>query len=330
MIQMESGKGIRMVFDCTPFFNEIDLLEMRMNILDPYVDYFLIEEATVTFSGEKKELFFEKYRDRFDAFKDKIIHVVVDDTPEHFSTHERDYYQKNKILEGLKKAGATNDDIIIMGDADEIPNPKVLENIIQNFDKTKVYHLAQRNFYGFINIEEKSGNILSITGDFPGISGGDRKWLGTKVTSMQNVPEEGIVRLRDIIPVTDERSVRIADGGWHFSYMGGCHETNPLERMGVKIKAAAHQEYNDREILAETMDRLVLGQDIFGRDARFERVEIDDTFPEYLRNHIADYDYLVMPRITFISKVYHKLDITVGRFCRKAYHKIIRMIRKRN
>ena len=51
-----------MVFDCTPFFNEVDILEMRMNILDPYVDFFVIEESTVTFSGDKKPLFYKVFR----------------------------------------------------------------------------------------------------------------------------------------------------------------------------------------------------------------------------------------------------------------------------
>ena len=76
------------------------------------------------------------------------------------------------------------------------------------------------------------------------------------------------------------------------------------------------------------MDRLILGQDIFGRDARFERVEVDDSFPEYLRLHLDEYDYLVMPRITALSRLYHKIDITAGRFCRKAYHKILRTIKR--
>lgn len=317
-----------MVIDCIPFFNEIDILKLRLGILGPYVDKFVIEEATMTFSGEAKELCFEKNKDMFREYLDKIIYVVVDDTPTDASTHERDYFQKNYLVKGLKQAGATEDDVIIFGDVDEIPNPVVLEDIIKNFDKTRVYHLAQRNFYGFMNMEEVSGNILSITNEFPDFKGTDRKWLGTKVTSLVNIPKEGIVRLRDIIKVTDPRSVRVADGGWHFSYMGGCHETNPIKRMGVKIKAAAHQEYNDREILAETMDRLILGQDIFGRDARFERVEVDESFPEYLREHIAEYDYLVMPRITALSRLYHKIDITAGRFCRKAYHKILRTIKR--
>ncbi len=318
-----------MVYDLFPFFNEIDICLMRLNVLDKYVDKFIIEESTMTFSGEEKELCFEKNKELFKQFLPKIEYVVVDDTPKVAKTHERDYFQKNHLVEGLKKVGATEDDVIIFGDLDEIPNPVVLEKIIKEFDKTKVYHLAQRNFYAFLNMEEKSGKLLSITGEFPEIAQEDRKWLGTKITSLINIPEEGIVRLRDLVKPEDSRSVRVSDGGWHFGYMGGHNAKNPVDRIGTKVKAAAHQEYNDREILAETMDRLVLGQDIFGRDARFERVEVDDSFPDYLREHISDYDFLVMPRITLISKAYHKFDITVGRFCRKAYHKILRMIRNK-
>lgn len=317
-----------MVFDCIPFFNEIDILKLRLNILSPYVDKFIIEEASVTFSGEDKDMIFADNRDKFKEFLDKIIYVPVTDTPDGITTHERDYYQKNKLMNGLKEAGATESDVIIFGDVDEIPEPGALKNIIDNFDKTKVYHLAQRNFYAFFNMEDVSGELLSITGDFPEIPDAERKWLGTKVTSLQNIPKEGIVRLRDIIKATDERSVRVADGGWHFSYMGGEHETNALKRIGKKVIAAAHQEYNDREILAETMDRLVLGQDIFGRNARFERVEVDESYPQYLRDHLSEYDYLVMPPITPASRLYHKLDITAGRFMRKAYHKILRTIKK--
>lgn len=318
-----------MVYDLFPFFNEIDICLMRLNVLDKYVDKFIIEESTMTFSGEEKELCFEKNKELFKQFLPKIEYVVVDDTPKVAKTHERDYFQKNHLVEGLKKVGATEDDVIIFGDLDEIPNPVVLEKIIKEFDKTKVYHLAQRNFYAFLNMEEKSGKLLSITGEFPEIAQEDRKWLGTKITSLINIPEEGIVRLRDLVKPEDKRSVRVSDGGWHFGYMGGHNAKNPVDRIGTKVKAAAHQEYNDREILAETMDRLVLGQDIFGRDARFERVEVDDSFPDYLREHISDYDFLVMPRITLFSKAYHKFDITVGRFCRKAYHKILRMIRNK-
>ncbi len=315
-----------MVIDLIPFFNEIDILKLRFGILSPYVDKFVIEEATVSFSGEEKELCFEKNRDKFSEYLDKIIYIKVDDTPKHFSTHERDYYQKNHLIEGLKEAGASNEDVIIFGDCDEIPNPFVLQRIVETFDPEKVYHLAQRNFYAFLNMEEKSGKLLSITGDFPEIAQSDRKWLGTKITSIKCIPKEGIVRLRDLCRVTDDNAVRVADGGWHFGYMGGDHETDPIRRIGVKVKAAAHQEYNEREIILETMDRLILGQDIFGRDARFERVEIDGSYPEYLRNNLSDYEYLVMPEISPFSRFLHKFDLTVGRFFRKAFRKIKRTL----
>ncbi len=316
-----------MVIDCVPFFNELDILKLRLGVLAPYVDRFIIEEATVTFSGEPKELCFEKNKNYFKEYLDKITYIVVDDSPKGAASHEIDYFQKNRLVKGLESVGATSDDIIIFGDVDEIPDPKVLQKIIKDFDKTKVYHLAQRNFYAFLNMEEKSGSLLSITGDFKEIPDNERKWLGTKITSIDNIPKEGIVRLRDLVKPEDPRSVRVSDGGWHFGYMGGKHQTNPVERIGVKVKAAAHQEYNDREILAETMDRLILGQDIFGRDARFERVEVDNSYPEYLLKNLDYYDYLVMPKITPLSRLYHKLDITAGRFCRKAYHKLLRMIK---
>lgn len=314
-----------MVIDCVPFFNEIDILLLRFGILDPYVDRFVIEESTVTFSGEPKELVFEKNRHLFEKYLPKITHIVVDDTPiEGVDTHFRDYYQKNKLIKGLE--GASSDDVVIFSDADEIPNPKVLKEIIDNFDKTKVYHLAQRNFYVFVNNEEKSGKLLSITGEFPEIAPEKRLWLGTKICSIDNIPAEGIVRLRDLVPVDDNRNVRVADGGWHFGYMGGYREKDPLKRIGVKTKAAAHQNYNEREILAETMDHLVLGRDIFGRDARFERVEIDDTYPEYLLQHLDEYRHFVLGRITPFMKLQHYLNMTVGRFCRKAFYKVCRIL----
>ncbi len=314
-----------MIYDCIPFFNEVDILKLRLHILDPYVDRFVIEEATTTFSGEPKELCFEKNKEQFREFLPKIDYIVVDEDRDFRITHERDYFQKNHLIQGLKDAADT--DIILFGDCDEIPNPEALTKILDSFDPEKVYHLAQNNYYVFLNNLETAGKLLSITGEFPDIPAGQRKWLGTKACSLRSIPEEGIVRLRDLVPVTDPRSVRVADGGWHFGYMGGDHETDVLSRIGAKVKAAAHQEYNDSEILRETMDHVILGQDIFGRDSGFTRVEIDGTYPEYLRNHLDEYRYLVLPPVTPWVHFTHKLDITAGRFVRRAVHHVQRKFR---
>ena len=90
-----------MVYDCIPFFNEIDILNLRLHILDPLVDRFIIEEATVTFSGEPKELCFEKNKDLFKEFLHKIEYIVVDDSPVEMSTPEIDKYQKNALIKFL-------------------------------------------------------------------------------------------------------------------------------------------------------------------------------------------------------------------------------------
>ena len=177
---------------------------------------------------------------------------------------------------------------------DEIPNPDVLMQVIEHFDATKIYHLAQRMFYCFLDMEEISGNLLSITGEFPGVE--KKQWLGTKICSFGNLPKEGIVYLREVSP-TDERSVRVADGGWHFGYMGGDGERDVVKRIGIKVQAAAHQEYNSKRYLNEAVDRLLCGEDIFDRNAKFVRVKIDESYPVYLREHQKDYDFLMAPKV---------------------------------
>ncbi len=320
-----------MVYDCIPFFNEIDILKLRLNILDPLVDRFVIEEARYTFSGMEKELCFEKNKDLFKEFLPKIDYIVVDECREEFTTHERDNFQKNFLINGLNSA--TDDDVIILGDADEIPDPETLKKIIDRFDPDRVYHLVQRLFYCYLNYEEISGKLLSITGEFPdelrspdkwtgsGISDKAVKpqhkmWLGTKVFSKKNIPADGIIRIREIKP-EDSRSIRVPNGGWHFGYMGSHHETDVAKRIGDKVIAAAHQEYNSEDYLKEAKDRLLLGEDMFRRNSEYRRVEIDETFPQYLRDHMDEYDYLIMPKISDIQKVFIRTKMNILRFFRR-------------
>ena len=305
-----------MVYDCIPFFNELDILKLRLHILEPLVDKFIIEEATVTFSGEPKELCFEKNRDMFREFLPKIEYIVVDNSPVDTTTHLRDKFQKNALVRGLKDAG--DEDVIILSDVDEIPNPRTLEKIIAEFDAGKVYHFAQRMFYCFLNMEETSGNLLSITGEFPKVE--RRMWLGTKVFGKRSIPENGIIELREA-SVTASNAVRVADGGWHFGYMGSSRETDVSKRIGTKVVAAAHQE--------EASDRLILGQDIFGREARFERVEVDESYPEYLLAHLEEYGYLIMPPVSGVKRACTGASMVFRRFFRKAVRKIGRKMRRR-
>lgn len=313
-----------MIFDCIPFFNELDILKLRMQILAPLVDYFVLEESTVTFSGEPKEMVFAKNREMFAEFADKIRYVAVEDSPmEGVTTHERDKYQKNQLIRAL--SDAKPEDIIIFSDVDEIPNPKTLERLIAQFEPDKIYHLAQRMFYCFLNMEEVSGNLLSITGEFPGVE--QRQWLGTKVCSFAQLPAEGIVYLREVSP-TDTRSVRIADGGWHFGYMGGDGERDVTKRIGVKVQAAAHQEYNSKRYLDEAVDRLLCGEDIFDREAKFVRVEINESFPAYLREHQEEYDFLIAPALSRTVLLAKKARLLLRQGMRRLRGRLARILRR--
>lgn len=312
-----------MVYDCIPFFNEIDILKLRLHIMDPIVDKFIIEEATVTFSGEEKELCFEKNKELFKEFLHKIEYIVVDNSPVDTTTHLRDKFQKNALVRGL--ADATEEDIIILSDVDEIPNPETLKKVIAEFDPDKIYHFAQRMFYCFLNMEEVSGKLLSITGEFPGV---ERKlWLGTKVFSKKSIPANGIIELREA-SVTSPAAVRVADGGWHFGYMGSTGEKDVAKRIGTKVVAAAHQEYNDDVLLAEAADRLLLGQDMFGREAKFERVEVDESYPKYLLEHRSEYEYLIMPSVSKVRIFRIKSTMKVKRFMRRVIRKLKRIFSK--
>lgn len=302
-----------MIYDCIPFFNELDILKLRMQILAPYVDRFVLEESSVTFSGKKKEMLFAKNREMFREFEDKITYIAVDNSPmSGVTTHERDKFQKNQLIRGL--SACQPDDIIIFSDVDEIPNPETLQKILEHFDPLKVYHLAQRMFYCFLNMEEISGNLLSITGEFPGVA--KKQWLGTKICSFRNLPKEGIVYLREVAP-EDPRSVRVADGGWHFGYMGG--ERDVAKRISVKVQAAAHQEYNKSRYLNEAVDRLLCGEDIFGRSARFVQVPIDGSYPEYLREHQEEYAFLIAPKVSRAGVVCRKIRLACMQGLRKAH-----------
>lgn len=313
-----------MIYDCIPFFNELDILKLRMQIMSPYVDKFVLEESTVTFSGEPKEMVFDRHRDMFAPFADKIIYVAVDNSPmSGVTTHERDKFQKNQLIRGM--VDCRPDDIVIFSDVDEIPNPKALTKIFDNFDPSKIYHLAQRMFYCFLNMEEISGNLLSITGEFPGVE--HKQWLGTKICSFANLPEEGIVFLREVSP-DDPRSVRVADGGWHFGYMGGDGERDVARRIGIKVQAAAHQEYNTSRYLSEAVDRLLCGEDIFDRNAKFVRVPIDESYPEYLRQHRDEYAFLMAPKIGRAGIAWKKTKLACMRCVRRVHGAAVRMLRR--
>lgn len=276
-----------MVYDSFQFFNELDILLLRMHILNDVVDKFVISESTVTFSGDPKPLFYAENKEIFKEFEHKIIHNVVDDTPMDCNAFIRDHHQKCAVARGLE--GCKPEDIIIFSDVDEIPNPETLKKILPDVEDGKIYMMAQRLFYCYLDMEEVSGKLLSVTGEFEGIE--KPMWLGTKVCRYRLLEQYTTEELRN--KEQQAIGVRVPDGGWHFSYMGGGKNQSVEERVKYKIKSAAHQEYNNRSTLSKVRKNIKNQQDIFGREAQIVQVKIDETYPEYLRKNIDKYRYLL-------------------------------------
>lgn len=312
-----------MVYDCFQFFNELDILKIRLHVLNPVVDRFVISEATETFSGLKKPLYYEENRELFAEFADKIIHVVVEDTPEG-DTHYRDTFQKNAVTRGL--AGCNDDDIIIFSDLDEIPNPDKIQEILQNFQKDKIYHFAQRLFYCYLNMEEVSGNLLSYAGEFEEVT--RKKWIGSKMLSYQLLREQNLLLGELRFPERKAIGIRVEDGGWHFGYMGGHGEKDIKKRVQEKVVSAAHQEYNSKHVLSQVTDQIKDGKDIFGRDAKFVRCEIDETFPKYIREHQKELDFLIMHEEHAGIKTCRKIKVVIKNICYRILIGIKRLGRK--
>ena len=266
-----------MIFDCFTFFNELDILELRLQLLYDVVDKFVLVESTKTHSNQDKELYYQNNKHRFSKYQDKIIHIIVSTFPEYKNSWTIENYQRNQIFSALENC--TPDDLIMISDADEIPNP----SIILNFKfENEVYCLVQDQYFFFYNYRDI--NHLYWIG-------------GTKVFKFkviaENLLNERKVRYNDeTFPAYLNKGItatkiRLYDGcnfiyhaGWHFSYLGG------IEAIFKKVRAFAHQELNNDSFLdAKRIDEcLISGNDVFGRKGhKFIRVDMSDiTHPPFV------------------------------------------------
>lgn len=264
------------VIDVFPFFNELDILEIRLNILDPYVDYFIISEATKTFSGLDKPLFYDENKERFSKFSHKIIHNIVEDTtsPE-LHPYQRDVFQKDKIKDVILENSA-EDDIIIWSDVDEVPNPEAIKDIRDYFEQDVIFHFAQENCMGYLNLVEVSGTIRGMTPDW---DYGDRpRWMGTKAFGRTILDKYTLSELRSM--QENETNSRIFPGGWHWSYVGS-EGLSVEERVLKKIVCAAHSELNTDQI-KQNVAGVKDNKDPLGRHyANYQPFPLDD-YPEYI------------------------------------------------
>ena len=259
------------IFDCIMYFDEDFLLDLRFNILNNFVDYFVVVESNKTWQNNLKEFKFKL--DNFIKFKDKIIYVRIDDMPEGENPWIRENYQRNCITRGLYQA--QDNDLIIISDADEIPNPKQ----IINFNPLKKYAVFQQNFFYY------KFNLLNLT--YP-------NWYGSKICLKKYLISPQWLRNLKIkyrpfwrIDKINLKYV-LENGGWHF-----CNLKKPKDLL-YKYKNLC--EYKDDYVFFNSIDNKYLDEktiedniknnkDLIGRKHTFKKIEIDESYPDYIINN---------------------------------------------
>lgn len=275
-----------MIYDCFTFFNELDLLEIRLNVLNDVVDRFVLVEATKTHSNKNKPLFYWENKDRYKLFADKIIYVRMDEYPDFTSSWLYENLQRNMIMKGLESCKP--DDIIIISDLDEIPSPLA----ISRYNLRGIQTFEQQIFIGFLNYKSViyskwyGSNILQYK-DFSqeAIKGHVVKYSTTFLSSInEGVTPTRIRMIRDF-PI-------IKKGGWHFTYMGGIHH------IQYKLESFAHQEFNKDEFtsLQVIENKIKKGYDLINPgENRCVPVLLQKNLPQYIVDNQDKYTELLYP-----------------------------------
>ena len=257
-----------MIYDCFSYWDEDLLLDLRLNTLNNYVDYFVIVEGNKTWQNNSKKLRFDI--NKFQKFKKKIIYVAVEDMPDGQDPYLRENFQRNSIMRGLSQS--SENDLILISDLDEIPDPKK----IKYFNKKMRYAVfQQKHFYYKFNLQSQMHPL----------------WFGSRICIKKYLKSPQW--LRDLkfkkrpFWRLDKRHLNniIENGGWHFcnlkspedllyKYKNLCETNDPFH-----FKEKIEEKYLNIE---EISKRVATGEDIIGRNDRFNKIILDNSFPDYL------------------------------------------------
>jgi len=265
---------------------------MRLNILYEYVDYFVIIESSVTHTGIEKEYFFENNKERFSKFLDKIITFKVDDTPNNFRNlpetsddtvkliyefistqttrfnrdyqpdYGRDFFQKECVRRPL--INCDDEDIILISDADEIPSPESILKLGELDLDNNRYSLNQMMYFYYLNVFKES------------------TWYGTKVSKYKNIKHLSLNEVRG----DESLTIKIPNGGWHFSFMGGA------EMIKNKMLSYSARDMANDYVLSTISQNMENNMDPFLRGG-LTKVEIDLTYPKYILDNLIKYKHLI-------------------------------------
>ena len=289
------------IFDCFMYFDEDVVLDIRLNTLHKYVDYFVIVESTYNHKGDKRKLLFNI--NKFEKFKDKIIYLIYDENPGNIeevlkndspsevsrkyilNAAKRENSQRDYIINGLKKAN--NDDLILISDVDEIPN---LENLEIDKMNKKIILFKQDMFYYKFNLQLP--NLI---------------WTGTKACKKKNLISPQwlrnikdrrypVYRIDTFFSKTKFIDVKvISNGGWHFSNIKTASE------IEYKLKSYLHhREFDVNPMSVKEIDNIIKNKQAIydlkvdkrinkiGDGSKLERYPLNK-LPKFLQENLNNY-----------------------------------------
>lgn len=256
-----------MIYDCFIFNNELDILDIRLHELYKVVDKFVLVEATVTHTNKSKELYFQKNKELFKKFNDKIIHIVVKDMPNIAAPWILNDYQFSAIMRGL--TNCNEDDIILIGDVDEIPKAEKIAEAKRISGRNKIFE--HRISWYYLN------NVLNSR----------KRWNGTHMVSYKDL-------LRYKTPWIAKHSrvdAVIKNGGWHFTWMGG------VKAIQEKLSSTIRQELNtDQTNTPEKIKLAILqNKDPFNMGMKFAFADIN-FLPKYVKENRKKFKNLLLEK----------------------------------
>ena len=283
------------------FFDEEMLLDLRLNILDKFVDQFVIVESSYTHSGKEKKLIFDI--NKYSKFKEKINYIILKDPPEGIeeinngdndgeisrkeilNALKRENLQRDTIFNGLKDAD--KNDWIIISDLDEIPD---LTNINFNNIKNKIIFFKQKVFYYKLNLELKT-----------------LRWIGTKACKkkhlkspqwLRNIKDKIYPKWRIDILFSEKKYNDIffvEKGGWHFTFV------KKPEDIEKKLKSYLHhREYDIDPVGVDKIINLINSKSViydhrvdqtqykFGGGQKLEKIDLE-FLPKYISSNKEKY-----------------------------------------
>ncbi len=259
------------IYDCFQYFNEDHIVDLRLNILDKYVDYFVISESTKNHQGKDKKINFKI--ENFPKFKNKIRFLKADykdkiDFINHKGGESKvEQHQRNYLINGLEDAQPN--DLIILSDSDEIPDLEKLKYI----NKYKKFIAFSHKMFTYkLNLQNLN----------------ESNWIGSRITQKKYLTS--MQDLRNLkfkkFPFwrLDKINLQILNGGWHFSYL------HSPEQILNKIRSFSHGEFNNETINIKDIEKKISkNEDIFDRGFKLKRVEIDKSYPSYIINNKEKY-----------------------------------------